>query len=100
VNYPLPCQKFALGVPPKPKQLINKQYSIAFLPPQVDGFVPLTAPEDPLLTESVTITMASAPGVIPSSQMPPSYEVLNEGNYNVTAGFLENGNQRFLHHTH
>ncbi|KAH9986499.1 hypothetical protein BJV77DRAFT_1080464 [Russula vinacea] len=75
-------------------------YSIAFLPPQVDGFVPLTAPEDPLLTESVTITMASAPGVIPSSQMPPSYEVLNEGNYNVTAGFLENGNQRFLHHTH
>ncbi|KAF8485983.1 hypothetical protein DFH94DRAFT_162838 [Russula ochroleuca] len=73
-------------------------YSIALLPPQVDGFDPLTAPEDPLLTESVTITMASAPGIIPSSQMPPSYEVLNEGNYNITTGFLENGNQRFLHH--
>jgi len=63
------------------------------------GFV-LTAPEDSLLTQNVTITMASAPGVVPSSQMPPGYDVQMEGDYNVTTGFLENGNQRFLHHSH
>jgi len=73
-------------------------YSIAFLPPKVAGFVPATAPDDPLLTESVTITMANAPGVIPSSQMPPGYENQTEGDFNVTTGLLENGFP-FLKHT-
>jgi hypothetical protein len=86
----LPCRNL-------PSRNKRRQYSIAFLPPNLAGFIPITAPEDPLLTERVTITMASAPGVIPSSQMPPSYEVLTE-NYNVAAGYLENGNQRFFHH--
>jgi len=83
------------------KNNTNKQYFMAFLPPKVAGFVPATAPDDPLLTESITITMASAPGVIPCSQMPPGYEALTEGNFNVTTGLLENGDQRFLHyHSH
>jgi hypothetical protein len=90
----LPCE-ICLGIVAQTNQ--TKQYSIALLPPKMAGFV-LTAPEDPLLTQIVTITMVGAPGVIPSSQMPPGYDVRTEGNYTITTGFLENGNQRFLHH--
>ncbi|KAI0303667.1 hypothetical protein B0F90DRAFT_1892715 [Multifurca ochricompacta] len=75
------------------------RYTFVLLPPQVPGFTPATEPEDPLLIQRITITMAGAPGVTPSSQIPPGYEVAFEGNYNVATGFLENGNQRFLHHT-
>jgi hypothetical protein len=47
------------------------------------------------------VTMANAPGITPISQIPPGYEVETEGDYNVAAGLLENGNQRFLlHHGH
>jgi len=74
------------------------RYSIAFLPPQVTGFVPATAAEEPLLVERITITAANARGVLPTSQAPPGYELPTEGNYSVATGFLENGNQRFLHH--
>jgi hypothetical protein len=77
---------------------MQKQYSIGFLPPQVPGFVSATGPDEPLLTQRVTITMVSAPGVVPVSQVPPGYEIPTEGNYNVATGFLENGNQRFFHH--
>lgn len=74
------------------------RYTIVLLPPQVPGFTPAAAPEEPLLTERITVTMAGAPGITPISQIPPGYEVQTEGNYNVATGFLENGNQRFLHH--
>lgn len=94
----LPC-KIRLGIVAQAETNQIKQYSIALLPTKSAGFVP-TVPEDSLLTQSVTITIANAPGVIPSSQMPPSYDVQTEGNYNITTGFLENGNQRFLHHAH
>ena len=47
--------------------------------------------------ESITVTMSNAPGVKPTSQIPPGYEVETEGNYDVTAGMLENGNQRYVH---
>ena len=76
----------------------KKQYTIVLLPPQVPGFTSTAAPEEPLLTERITVTMASPPGITPVSQIPPGYEVPNEGNYNTVTGFLENGNQRFLHH--
>jgi hypothetical protein len=78
------------------------KYSLALLPPQMSGFAPASAPEGPLFTERVTITMANAPGVIPSSQIPPAYEApITEGDYNITTGLLENGNQLlFPHHQH
>jgi hypothetical protein len=61
------------------------------------GFAPASAPGDPLLTECVTITMANAPGVTPSSQIPPAYEApIAEGDYNITAGLFESGNQLFF----
>ncbi|KAI0255041.1 hypothetical protein BJV78DRAFT_1279651 [Lactifluus subvellereus] len=71
----------------------KKQYTIALLPPEVPGFAPATAPEDPLLTERVTITMANAPGITPSSQIPPSYESPTQGKCSIITG---NGNQQFL----
>ncbi|KAH9168854.1 hypothetical protein EDB89DRAFT_2115250 [Lactarius sanguifluus] len=74
------------------------RYSVVLLPPQVPGFTPTTAPDGPLLMERITVTLANAPGIIPTSQIPPGYEAPTEGNYNVATGFLENGNQRFLHH--
>ncbi|KAH9003146.1 hypothetical protein EDB86DRAFT_2799637 [Lactarius hatsudake] len=74
------------------------RYSVVLLPPQVPGFTPTTAPDEPLLMERITVTLANAPGIIPTSQIPPGYEAQTEGNYNVATGFLENGNQRFLHH--
>jgi hypothetical protein len=92
--------KYALGIVAQAEtNQTNKQYSIALLPPKMAGFV-LAAPEDPLLIQNVVITMAGAPGVIPTSQMPPGYDVQMEGSYNVTSGFLENGDQRFLHRSH
>ena len=54
-----------------------------------------TAPEEPLLTKRITVTMANAPGIDPVSQMPPGYVEQTEGNYVVTSGFLENGNPRY-----
>ena len=64
------------------------------------GFTSTTPPEEPLLMEHITVTLANAPGITPASQIPPGYEVHIEGNYNVATGFLENGNQRFLHRGH
>ncbi|KAH9052919.1 hypothetical protein EDB83DRAFT_2542899 [Lactarius deliciosus] len=75
------------------------RYSVVLLPPQVPGFTPMTTTDEPLLMERITVTLANAPGIIPTSQIPPGYEAPAEGNYNVAAGFLENGNQRFLHHS-
>jgi hypothetical protein len=46
--------------------------------------------------ERITITMANAPGITPVSQIPPGYEVDTEGDYNVAAGLLESGDQRFM----
>ncbi|KAH9063997.1 hypothetical protein EDB87DRAFT_1557455 [Lactarius vividus] len=74
------------------------RYSVVLLPPQVPGFTSTTAPDKPLLMERITVTLANAPGIFPTSQIPPGYEVPTEGDYNVATGFLENGNQRFLHH--
>ena len=54
------------------------------------------APDEPLLTERITVTIANAPGIIPVSQIPPGYEVDTEGDYNVAAGLLESGDQRFM----
>lgn len=49
--------------------------------------------------QRITVTMASAPGITPTPQIPPGYDadVETGGDYNVAAGLLENGDQRFLH---
>ena len=52
----------------------------------------------PLLSQKVTIVTANAPGVIPQSHAPPGYVRPEEGDYNNSMGYLENGNQRFYHH--
>ena len=62
------------------------------------GFAPAPGQtgDDPLLLEPVTIASVNAPGVLPrtSHAGPPGYAPRSEGDYNTTAGFLENGNQR------
>jgi len=72
------------------------RYTIVLLPPQVSGFTSATAPEEPLLMEPITVTMANAPGITPVSQIPPGYDVDTEADYNVPTGLLVNGDQRFL----
>lgn len=42
--------------------------------------------------------MSNAPGITLTSQIPPGYDVETEGNFDVAAGMLENGNQRYMLH--
>ena len=83
------------------------KYSLDLLPFVAPGFVPagVTANEDPakkavLLTEWVVITTKQIPGLVPHSYAPPGYEKPQGVDYNKSLGLLENGNQRFLGHTH
>ena len=46
--------------------------------------------------ERITVTMVNAPGITPVSQVPPGYEVDTEGDYDVAAGLLDSGDQRFM----
>ncbi|THH15557.1 hypothetical protein EW146_g4933 [Bondarzewia mesenterica] len=77
---------------------LSLRYTLSFFPPRVAGFVPSTPTDEPMIAEHVTITLASAPGVLMRSYAPPGYSDETEIDYNIAAGFLENGNQRFLHH--
>ncbi|KAI0950800.1 hypothetical protein AcW1_008009 [Taiwanofungus camphoratus] len=74
------------------------RYDLALQPLHAPGFTPASSDSEPLLTEQVTITTANAAGIIPRSYAPPGYAQPEEGDYNNTVGYLENGNQRFLHH--
>ena len=47
-----------------------------------------------LLSERIAIASVNAPGVVPRSYAPPGYVFPEEGDYNNTVGYLENGNQR------
>lgn len=62
-------------------------------PFEAPGYTPKEAPTETLLKEKLVITAANAPGVVPRSYTPPGY-VAPESDYNIAAGFLENGNQR------
>ncbi|OCH95904.1 hypothetical protein OBBRIDRAFT_809459 [Obba rivulosa] len=73
-------------------------YSLALYPFSASGFSSAVPATEPLLTESVTITSSNAVGITPRSYAPPGYDKKDEGDYNTAAGYLENGNQRFLHH--
>jgi hypothetical protein len=79
---------------------ITRQYTLVLLPPSPTGFAPAANPTEPLTHERVKVTTANARGVVPRSDAPPGYEVPKEGNYNISVGFLENGNQRFIGHHH
>lgn len=78
---------------------LSLKYIIALLPPRIAGFVPSMDANEHLISERVTITLASAPGIRMRSYAPPGYVQETEIDYNVSAGYLENGNQRFLHHS-
>ena len=53
-------------------------------------------PDTALLTENVTVNTLNATGVVPRTYAPPGYAHSIEGNYNNVAGYLENGNQRYV----
>lgn len=74
------------------------KYHISLLPFTASGFAPAAPADQPLLSEKVAIVTENAPGVIPHSHAPPGYVKPEEGNYNNSMGYLENGNQRFYHH--
>lgn len=76
---------------------VNIQYDIVFTLPQATGFISSATQDETLLTERVNISLFNAPGVQPRSHAPPGYADAAAGDYNITAGYLENGNQRFYH---
>lgn len=76
------------------------QYELQLLPFQAPGFVSVnTEGEMVLLSERVTIATKQTPGITPRSHAPPGYEKPQQVDYNKSVGLLENGNQRFYHHT-
>jgi len=86
---------------------LTLKYSLDLLPFVAPGFVPagITPNEDPgkktvFLTEWVVITTKQIPGLVPHSYAPPGYEKPQRVDYNKSLGLLENGNQRFLGHSH
>jgi len=74
------------------------RYNLAMFPPQAPGFSCKAASDEPLLTEAVNIASSEAVGIAARSYAPPGYEEPEEADFNNTVGYLENGNQRFLHH--
>lgn len=71
------------------------KYLLVMYPFEASGFTPKEAPTETLFKEKLVITAANALGVVPRSYTPPGY-VVPEGDYNIAAGFLENGNQRYV----
>ncbi|KAI0091104.1 hypothetical protein BDY19DRAFT_1067684 [Irpex rosettiformis] len=69
------------------------RYDVCMYPSQAPGFVGIN-PDTPLFAERVMIHTLNAVGVIPKSFAPPGYSSAADNNWNVAAGFLENGNQR------
>ncbi|KAI0342666.1 hypothetical protein BDW22DRAFT_1357119 [Trametopsis cervina] len=73
------------------------RYDVCMYPSQASGFVSAN-PETVLFAERVSLHALNALGVIPKSYAPPGYVAPAEHTWNTAAGFLENGNQRFLHY--
>ncbi|GLB40289.1 hypothetical protein LshimejAT787_0801600 [Lyophyllum shimeji] len=95
-----------LGIPPglKPSFTFPRftvKYHLELFPIAATGFRASGTGEGTiLLTQEVAIATEQTPGVKPWSSMPPGYKRPVQEDYNKTVGFLENGNQRFLHHGH
>lgn len=68
------------------------------LPLSAVGFSPSTPVDQQLISQKVDIVAENVPGVVPRSHAPPGYVRPDQGNYNNSMGYLENGNQRFYHH--
>ncbi|KAH8117915.1 hypothetical protein DFH11DRAFT_1571413 [Phellopilus nigrolimitatus] len=77
---------------------LSIRYHISLFPFTASCFVPSAPADQLLLSEKVEIVTENAPGVVPRSHAPPGYTKPEEGNYNNSMGYLENGNQRFYHH--
>ncbi|KZT67457.1 hypothetical protein DAEQUDRAFT_713475 [Daedalea quercina L-15889] len=80
------CPGFSLG------------YTVSLFPAQAAGFVPKVQSNEPLATQKISVTTTGPAGVSIRSHAPPGYEYPEEADYTNTLGYLENGNQRFLHH--
>ncbi|RPD59528.1 hypothetical protein L227DRAFT_575968 [Lentinus tigrinus ALCF2SS1-6] len=85
------------------------RYVLALLQLQAPGWAPASpsgssgsssssSAKEPLVSHPVTLVSVNAAGVVPRSYAPPGYAEKHEADYNTTVGYLENGNQRFLHH--
>ncbi|CCL99286.1 uncharacterized protein FIBRA_01302 [Fibroporia radiculosa] len=74
------------------------RYKLALFPPHAPGFSSKLTADKPLVVEEVTVTTAEAAGVYSRSYAPPGYMQPVDPDYNNTVGYLENGNQRFMHH--
>ncbi|KAI0696320.1 hypothetical protein C8T65DRAFT_664032 [Cerioporus squamosus] len=71
------------------------RYVLALLQFQAPAGLPA---KEPLVSQPVTLASVNAAGVVPRSYAPPGYAEKHEADYNTAMGYLENGNQRFLHH--
>jgi len=73
------------------------QYFITLKAFQTSGFTGANA-DTIHVSEKLAVHTVNEPGIVTRSYAPPGYSDVEEGNYATTAGMLENGNQRFLHH--
>ncbi|KAH9944844.1 hypothetical protein B0H21DRAFT_823116 [Amylocystis lapponica] len=74
------------------------RYTIALFAFQAPGFSSAVPAGEPLLSEKIVVTSAHSVGPAPRSYAPPGYKLPEAPNYNISVGYLENGNQRFYHH--
>jgi hypothetical protein len=75
------------------------QYHLEVHPFEVTGFVHASPVSSPLLTQTVNVTSFHATGFVMRSFAPPEYVQEQDKNFNNSVGLLENGNQRFYHHS-
>ncbi|KAJ7596541.1 hypothetical protein C8J56DRAFT_849981 [Mycena floridula] len=75
---------------------ISIRYSLDLFASEAPGFVP-SDQGSALISEPVTIATKQCRGVTPKSYAPPGYDKPEVGDFNTSAGYLENGDQRFLH---
>jgi hypothetical protein len=86
----------------KPSTLFPRftiSYNLDFHPFEIAGFAATAPKNGPLLSQKVTIANFPALGIPIRSRAPPEYVQEQGGDYNKSFGLLENGNQRFYHHT-
>lgn len=78
---------------------IVPQYTVDFAGFETAGWVTKSQgqKDKPLQSEPVEITSRQLAGLNMRSNAPPGYQK-PEIDYNKSLGYLENGNQRFLHH--
>ncbi|KII85090.1 hypothetical protein PLICRDRAFT_45202 [Plicaturopsis crispa FD-325 SS-3] len=75
------------------------RYTVDLLAFDAPGFAPSTPTTAELSSTPMTLVTAPAAGITARSYAPPGYVHPQGGDYNKAMGLLENGNQRFYHHT-